>query len=242
MDEPTFAITLDTDWTPEHGLEMVLDRFFEDLPVTIFATGPYSFLKEGELVEVGIHPNYEQKSLRDAFEPLMSIFPSATGHRAHSLHYTERLRPLFDEYGILYDSAFMHYFQPNVHPCLIGREVMELPQYFMDMFHMEMCRGKGPAETWDIDRVDFEAPGLRIFNFHPVHLLLNTGTEQDYLANKRHYQEPAQLVDAANQGEGTATFLTALVQRLKLKGIQPYLLREIARGASPLSRRAPGSP
>ena len=106
----------------------------------------------------------------------------------------------------------------------IGRGVVELPQYFMDMFHLEMSRGKSKAETWDIGRVDFENPGLRIFSFHPVHLLLNTGIEEDYFGSKVHYQDTARLRELANKGEGTATFLTALVEQLKRKGIQPYLL------------------
>lgn len=221
---------MDTDWIPEEGLELVLDSYFKGIPLTVFATGPYSCLKEGEQQEVGLHPNYESNTPREALESLRSTFPSAVGHRAHSLHYTERLRPLFYEHGILYDSAYMHYFKADVFPSPIGRGVVELPQYFMDMFHLEMSRGKSKAETWDIGRVDFENPGLRIFSFHPVHLLLNTGIEEDYFGSKVHYQDTARLRELANKGEGTATFLTALVEQLKRKGIQPYLLREIAHG------------
>ena len=220
---------MDTDWISEKGLGQVLDDFFEDVPVTVFATGPYSSLNESDLREIGVHPNYEHSTPREALEPLLSEFPSAVGHRAHSLHYTERLRPLFYEFGISYDSAFMHYFKTDVQPSMIGRGVVELPQYFMDMFHLEMSRGKSTSETWDIGQVDFESAGLRIFNFHPVHLLLNTGTEEHYFDSKEHYQDTARLQGLANNDEGAATFLTALVQQLKQKGIQPHLLREIAR-------------
>ena len=105
MSEPIFALTMDTDWIPEEGLVRVLDAFFQDVPVTVFTTGPYDCLHGRSSVEVGVHPNYERAAPREALESVLSAFPSAVGHRGHSLHFSERLRPLFYEKGILYDSS-----------------------------------------------------------------------------------------------------------------------------------------
>jgi hypothetical protein len=55
---------------------------------------------------------------------------------------------------------------------------------------------------------------VHIFNFHPVHVFLNTETLRRYESAKPYYQDPAKLREFANpesSGTGTRVFLRRLL-------------------------------
>jgi hypothetical protein len=62
--------------------------------------------------------------------------------------------------------------------------------------------------------VDTEAPGLLVFNFHPVHLFLNTYSFEQYEAAKPSYKMPEQLREHQNTSSfGVRDALTNLLEQ-----------------------------
>ena len=172
------------------------------LALTLFCTDRYAVLGECPHTELALHYNVEKGGFEQSFRHIADQFAGAAGSRGHSLAFSERLRPLFRERGIVYDSSYLMYCLPGLRPFLIGPDLWEHPVYFMDMFHMEMALTKGTPPP---GKSDLALPGLKVFDFHPVHLLLNTPTFDYYFQHKHLYHDTEGLLRHAYRGFGMRT-------------------------------------
>jgi hypothetical protein len=149
----------------------------------------------------------DNASFSDAFRSIAAELPGLRGARGHSLAFSERLRALYYTYDIAYDSSYMMYRQPAIVPFPIARGVLELPIFFMDLFAMEYEQG-------DLSRFPTKAevagPGLKIFDFHPVHLLLNTPSIDYYFQHKQWYHNTKQLLRHQYPGSGIRSYFELL--------------------------------
>jgi hypothetical protein len=205
---PLFIVTMDTDWCPLEVLDYALAEIVDPrLPLTIFSTGTYPSLAVRRRTETALHYNVDNTSFTEAFTRIAAELPGAGGARGHSLAFSERLRALYAPFGISYDSSYMMYRQQHIVPFPIARGVLELPIYFMDLFAMEY-------EDSDFQRfphpAELAGPGLKIFDFHPVHLLLNTPSPQYYFEHKQWYHNPQRLLENRYTGHGIRSYFELL--------------------------------
>lgn len=78
-------------------------------------------------------------------------------------------------------------------------------------------------------KIDLQSEGLKIFNFHPVHVFLNTVDEIHYQQAKPNYQQPAKLKKHENKGsvKGTKDALLDLIEKVDLGKLTTYKLSDI---------------
>lgn len=207
------ALTVDTDWVPEALMEEVVGTVIpSDIPATYFVTQSYKCLVNCEKAP---HANYlHMADLGGALDSALKHCKGAVGHRAHSCVWSERLRALFRERGILYDSSVMMYLESGIRPFRLGARLWELPLYFMDFFHMEYCELSG-LRPFDLALFPLEQEGLKIFDFHPIHLFLNTPSLANYAIAKPHYQDVDALRKFVYSGYGTRNLLVDLIRLLR---------------------------
>lgn len=185
----TFSISIDTDWVSDDVLQFTIDlinRF--GIQATFFCTNQTDcdFNKH----EIAIHPNFTSLDFNRHIDEMLSIFPMAKGIRSHSLFYSERMRPIFYQKGIEYTSNYMLFEHKNLTPCMVSPTVIELPIFFMDTFNLIM---KGPKANFATDVDKLTEVGLKVYDFHPIHVYMNTYSFEHYEEFKHEYKNSAKL-------------------------------------------------
>ncbi len=225
---------MDVDWAPEEVIEYALSLFEnENIPCTIFCTHRSAVLENSnkELFELGIHPNFNPLlsggggSAEQVLDDLLKIFPDAKGVRSHSMTQSTPLLGMFAQRGLTYESNYFIPYSENIHPIMLWNGMIRLPYIWED--DIQWMYGK----KFDDINIDFNAPGMKIFDFHPVHLFLNTVNEQHYLEAKPHYQNAKELILHRNNGDsvkGAKDALMLIFREIKTHGITPLKLSEVA--------------
>lgn len=235
------ALTLDIDWAPDWMIDDVAAQLVErKVKATWFATHPSDAVNRLRacpgLFEIGLHPNFLPGSSHgDAPEVVMRTlttwFPEARAARAHCLYQSERhLQLMCERFGILVDCSIFLKDAEAIVPHRIryspkGPPLLRIPHSFQDNMHIN------EPMTWSLEAPVFAGLGLKVLNFHPVHLALNSGTPAAYQRLKKKTGIPnATREDVArlrNVGAGAETLFVAVVERLERAGSQT--ISEIAR-------------
>jgi len=208
------CITLDVDWASDEILGQALALVDElDVPVTLFCTHPTPLLAELDPArfEIAWHPNFLQA--RDDAEIVAEMadwFPEVEGVRSHALYFHSRLAPLYLTRGLRYVAHDLQFAQPGLAPSRHWSGLVNVPGFWEDDVHALYHGG-----DFDPARVDLSAPGLKVFDFHPIHLALNTDTMARYEDARADIEARRPLTAHVNPGSGSRTLLRAVVERLR---------------------------
>jgi len=224
----TIYLTFDVDWAAEpvvaHVLER-LDRF--DARATIFATHRSSVLMEADRrrVEIALHPNYFEQQVHDPAEPvtrLKEIYPEAVGARSHGLFTSSRIISAYARAGLRYESNIFLYRHARLKAVWRFRELASVPFLWSDDKHLELC------EPLDFRNLPINVDGLKVLNFHPIHVFINSESEARYATAKRNYKDMAWLRSTRNSKvPGMADVLDGLLEWIRANKMQTGLLRDI---------------
>ena len=219
------AFTMDTDWSPASVVDYVFDAFVDPrLKWTVFCTDPLPRLELRPETEIALHYNVERLGFEASVREIHQRLPKAVGARGHSLAISERLRPVYRELGIRYDSSYLMYRQGGIFAFPIARGVWEFPVFFMDAFFMDYDRGDPDLapQGWHL-----EEPGLKVLDFHPVHLALNTPSFDYYQRYKQHYHDLDALIAHQHCGWGMRSLFLALQDYVLTRGLEQTLLADL---------------
>jgi hypothetical protein len=210
-----YVISIDTDWATDEILQYTLDILKEyRIPATFFLTNPSKVNLEGH--ESAIHPNFTSLDYDFHIKERMDFCKNVIGTRSHSLFFTERLRPVYKQWGIKYQSNVMLYLQDDIKPFLISPDTLEIPLFFMDTFHLIMTE---PETDFDIQALRLEYDGLKVFDFHPIHVFLNTNSLSLYDRAKPFYHDATALKEIRNNNlPGTETLFRSLLNYIREHG------------------------
>ncbi len=210
------CITLDVDWASDAALERALRWVGElDVPITLFCTHPTPLLDtlDRDRVELAWHPNFLQpRDDAEIVEEMARWFPGVAGVRAHALYFHSRLAPLYLLRGIRYLAHDLRFCVGGLAPVRHWSGLVDVPGFWEDDVHSLYFDG-----DFDPDRVDLERPGLKVFDFHPIHLALNTDRMERYEAARADVEAGRPLDVHVNHGAGSRTFLRAVVARMKAR-------------------------
>lgn len=242
-------ITVDVDWAPDFAVFEVAGRLVEaGVRSTWFVThaSPATdfLVSRPDLFEVGIHPNFlpgstHGEDLRSVLEHCLHIVPGARSMRSHGLFSST---PLLDlvvrESAICVDGTLFLPRTPGLRPVeyfWAGRSLLRIPHFFEDDFEMER-----PSPEWSLEPLLALGEGLKVFDFHPIHLVLNSPSMGPYLELKRRCPRlsearPEHLADLCHNGPGAGRLFDDVVAHLTALG-QPTLtfsdLAERQRGSA----------
>jgi len=220
-DRELIAITSDLDWAPDQVLDFMLDPIGKlGIKATIFCTHRIHI---GGGHEIGLHPNYTKNLERETLVNLMRSVPRCKGIRSHGLFIHSRLFQLYNELGIEYDSSYlipMQIVEPFNHP--LG--IVEIPMFFEDDAYF--C---DHSPSFNVSDLCLGKPGLKVFNFHPIHVFINTDTPRRYAKAKNFYQNPSHLIRYRKNGRGTRTLFLDLLEYIRKRGVETVTLGEVNR-------------
>jgi hypothetical protein len=224
------AITLDTDWAPDFMIDAAADALINrGVRATWFVTHASPAIdrlrEHPELFELGMHPNFLDGSTHGATPAEVvahcaKLVPEARAVRTHCLLQSTPLHDaLLENSAVEIDvSLFLpgaRHLEPVVQWSPSGR-LLRLPYVWQD--NMEMY---APTPDWDTVAA-LAAPGLRIFDFHPVHVWLNSASFEPYENMKTRFDlatiEPADTARYRNSRPGAMNAFLELADQLAGEG------------------------
>lgn len=229
MPEP-FLLTFDVDWAADFMIDRIagqlIDRGVRSTWHVTHASPAIDRLRERpDLFELGIHPNFLPGSshgdtVSDVLATSMRLVPEATTMRSHGLmQSTPILTQVIASTPIRCDSSIMLPDAPNIAAVdfpQAGGPLVRVPYFWED--DVEMMRDS-PRWTLDEDR---QAPGLRVYDFHPVHVYLNAGDMRPYQALRRRGRLPelpeALAQDLVQPGAGAGSLFLEIAEHLAATG------------------------
>lgn len=215
-------ITLDCDWAPDFILDSVFEKL-ENLKIksTWFITNNSKFVQKNHdnpLIELGLHPNFspdstQGKTPESILENLKNILPHAKSIRTHGLMQSSNLLSKFHDFGIENDVSI-----------ILPRTINIIPHYskYLKLFRYPFFWEDDEEFSyfnWSLDALMLKTSGMKIFDFHPIHIFLNSNNIDSYLKLKddiglRNVSE-SNIHEFINTSEsGVGTFFTELIKSI----------------------------
>ncbi len=227
MESPIISITLDTDWAPDELIRNAIEKLdHHGIRATFFVTNECNV--EFGQHEIAIHPNLKKDNDHEGLiRNLISSFPSSKGVRPHSLYTYTGIYRLYEKYGLVYCSDYIMYARHDIKPFFMVNNILQIPMFFMDDIHTIMSAEVGIKDCFSIDCLNLASQGLMVFDFHPIHLFLNTPSIEYYHKYKKFYHNPDKLNNVRCNGNGTETLFDNLLSFISDHRIKSYTLYEI---------------
>ena len=193
------------------------------MEITLYATHQSSTLNHistNKKYEIGLHPNFNpllladqnetKTNYRDILEELKDFFPKATSVRSHSLCFGSLIQTAYSYAGITHDSSVIIPYQHNAQPIFPWKMwdgLIRVPYLFCDYV---------TAMTTDSKVADLaNRPGLKVFDFHPIHVFLNTESLDRYERTRPLHHTPKELIKHRYDGYGSRNRLLELLEFAK---------------------------
>ena len=215
-------LTFDLDWAHEEVISDTIDLIDQSgISSTWFVTHKSSEIERLNRkadVELGIHPNFSVSSREshdnfakpyEVLSNLLNIVPNAKSVRSHSLFHSERLVDDFNEFGLSHISNCFIPFGSglDIRPFSIWEDMVMVPHCWQDNVALRMNL-PFPNKS-ELLKSHF------VFNFHPIHIFLNTEKIERYESTRPFHQNPDKLISRRFNGVGTRTLLIDLITVLK---------------------------
>lgn len=230
-------LTFDMEWACDGVMKYFYDEIWKrnllgggTLNVTNYSNVLDEIRKDGYL-ELGIHPNFNRLlcnedaagNFETVIKDIKEIVPEAVSARSHSLVTGSQINKCLYKSGIRYVSNYVY--QPDVNMSVRSFKdvfgITQIPFFFEDDLYLT-CKTKLSAYDY-LEKYD--AP--LVFNFHPIHLFLNSENMQRYEAAKKVYGQYEQLKEFRNTtAYGIADFLRDLVAYAREKGYEFSKIKE----------------
>jgi hypothetical protein len=213
-------LTFDIDWAHDAVITDTIELLeLVDASATWFLTHDTPVkerIRQNPKFELGIHPNFnfllngDERNGRDSAEViarLMELVPDARSVRSHSLTQSSGLIERFKEVGLTHESNQLvpHFSGIALAPYSLWNGMCSVPFLWEDDVHL--AHGL-PGHMDDVLR----HAGLRVLNFHPVHVFLNTESLARYENTRPLHQNPKELIKYRYEGYGTRSRLLQLLQ------------------------------
>jgi hypothetical protein len=233
-------ITFDVDWACDEVLSHTIDLVeINNLHATFFITHDTPLLarlRGNPRIELGIHPNFnallagnKTASALEILRDIKTIVPEAVSVRAHALTTGSLFSDMFYQENLQIESNAYYYPSanhliplPTYDPC----GILRVYHFWEDDCHCAWIE-RGIEKDWGAQRF-LEYSGMKIFDFHPIHLFLNTERSARYESTRSFHKKPTHLKQYCNEdGDGTATFFRDLVSQIRANNLLTKPLRDI---------------
>ena len=223
-------ITFDIDWASDNVIDFVAEHLISrNIKATWFVTHSTPVLEKlrsNPMFELGIHPNFNAllkgdfrhgRSAKEIIETLMTLVPEANSVRSHSLARSSVLMEEFKAVGLSYECNHFIPAHSNIElkPWMEWNGLMHVPYFWED--DVACLLGHEVSMTEIAQRT-----GLKVFDFHPIHVFLNTEHLDRYQRTRYVHHNSEELFKHRYVGKGT---LTRFLDLLNLA--QPHMEQDL---------------
>lgn len=215
-------LTFDIDWAPDFAVEHCVNICKDNNTSAIFFATHESkiieSLKNDNLFEIGIHPNFNTgsshgKSIEEVLDYFKAFLPNAKCMRSHSLLQSTLIFEKISSYNpkVKYDFSILMYLTKNLEQSKLylneNKFIERFPFFFEDDIAM-----RDPTWKWKINLEKYK--GIKIFNFHPSLIYLNSSNLESYntLKSKINLRNKNEFIEIKEQNYGNENFLIDLIK------------------------------
>jgi hypothetical protein len=215
-------ITLDVDWAHDDIIIYTIGLIEKyDLYATWYITHDTPILarlRENPKFELGIHPNFNPlligsdskgKDFEEVAGNMLGLVPEAKSVRSHSMTQNSRILDAFARMGLSHDcNHFIPYESDiNIKPWKLWNDMIKCPYHWED--DIEFTK----KNTGIIDV--FKKSCLNIYDFHPIHIYLNTENTMRYEQTRNLHTKPEELLLQRYNNIGTRSYFIELLENCK---------------------------
>lgn len=217
-------LTFDIDWCSDEVLSFTLDIVEKyNIKATFFVTHETKLLermKNNTNIELGIHPNFNfllngdfryGKNIDEVIEYYKNIVPESISVRSHSLTHSTPILCSFEKFDLLYDNNVFIPYSSNIELKPYSHwtnKLIKVPYFWEDDIHC-IYNWK-----WKVDNFLYYE-GIKVFNFHPIHVFLNTEHLDRYEKSRAFHNCKENLKKYRYDSCGTHSFLIDLIKEIK---------------------------
>lgn len=216
-------LTFDIDWACD---EVLLDtiELVEHFGVaaTWFVTHDTPLLERlrgNTKFELGLHPNFNSLlegncevglNAEKIIEDILKVVPEAKSVRSHSLTQNSRLQEIFIEKGLTHECNNLIPEQSNIilQPWKLWNGLLKVPHFWEDD---AVCIYRNNTSITEL----LHRNGLKVFDFHPIHVFLNTESLSRYDETRQWHKSTSKLINHRYSGHGTRSKLLQLLEASK---------------------------
>lgn len=215
-------LTFDIDWAHDEVLEDAIDLVEQaGVSATWFVTHDKPLLarlRSNPKFELGIHPNFNYllqgdprngANAAEGIDLLLDIVPEATSVRSHSMTQSTRLLQLFQDKGLTHDCNHFIPEQAGIElkPWYLWNGLVKIPYFWEDDIACIYGMNTTPKDL-------IRRSGIKVFDFHPIHVFLNTENMERYESTLPIFNKPRQLKTRRYKGIGVQTYLINILECL----------------------------
>ena len=175
-------ITLDMEWAIDEVLSDTIDILEKySIPATWFVTHQTELLnrlRSNSQFELGIHPNFNfllngdfryGKNFKEVLSYYKKIVPEAISVRSHSLTQSSLFVKYYESENIIFDCNMLIPFESNINlqPYYHTKKLIRVPHFWEDDTRHLYSDNLAVKKYLDNDCI-------KVFDFHPIHIFLNT--------------------------------------------------------------------
>ena len=222
--EDKIFLTFDIDWASDEVLSYTLDIIEKyNIKATFFVTHETPILDKMRInpnIELGIHPNFNPllngdfsygRNIDEVIEYYKNIVPEAVSVRSHAMTQNSHILDTFDKFGLMYDcntfipiSSKIELF-PWKH---WSEKLLKVPYCWEDDVHCVY------NWEWNVKKL-LDNKGLKVFDFHPIHIFLNTEKLDRYEKSRDSFNNFSKLKNKVNfSAYGTKDFFIELIKEV----------------------------
>jgi hypothetical protein len=217
------SLSFDTD----HIKEERMVEFLASVPFpgrgTFFCTQFYPSLAASRH-ETGPHPLLEPGGdWQTELSKMRQMLPDAVGWRSHSCVFSNMLAIWLGKNGYRYVSTHDDFGRPGLKPNRHSWGVWHLPIYYMDTLDLSYRSHWGetapaPFAPELIQRA--LGDGLYVFDFHPIHLLLNSPSPEYYMSVRDRFLKGEETSKIRFDGYGVRNYFDELCAAMRKAGLK----------------------
>jgi ubiquinone/menaquinone biosynthesis C-methylase UbiE len=227
-ERPCYVFTSDIDWADEAAIKRCLEAH-RGVPLTPFITHKSPAIEaaySSQPQHVGVHPNFRLESTHGdhpstVIEHVKRLWDTRF-YRCHGFYEDTNISVAMKENGYMFNSNLALHLQDYSIPLRHQSGATIYPVTLEDDY---LLRETGI--NWGIVKRHLESPGLKVLNFHPIHVALNT-------PSLKYYESVKPLLTVGNwrehiyRGEGIAGILKKSVEYVKdSPGLGAYYLDDL---------------
>jgi len=225
-------ITFDIDWAPDFMIEDLLD-LTQEVNLTLFNTHKSKLIEQidKKKITIGVHPNLQLKSSQGANLIQVKNFVKKIGDikflRFHVLGHSYPDLKLFAKHGAQIDTSILLMNQPYLYPNFHNDiNLVRVPYIWED--GMVLNFGKNIKKS-----LNLYIPGIKIINFHPIDIYLNTSNINHRSKFKNSFssvlkaskKDCEKFINKRNYG--IRNFLIDILKIIKIKKLKTTNFKEL---------------
>tara|TARA_B100000989_G_scaffold1766_1_gene1113 strand:+ start:6915 stop:7643 length:729 start_codon:yes stop_codon:yes gene_type:complete len=220
------VLSFDLDWASDEVIDYTYQKVRKaGVKATFFVTHPTPLIErfaDDPKVQLGLHPNFNpffskngQESTEESFQYLSdlkrSLLPSAKIIRSHSLTTSSLLLSQFWDLGFEISSNYAMFGQTGLYPFHHPSGIVEMPIFFGDDGYISFRNSTFLPSFSDEFLLEREFRGFRNFNFHPIHIALNTSALEQYEDSREYHHDLSKILAGKISGQGVESFFEKLI-------------------------------